>query len=680
MWIWLPIAQALKSLNLSKIPEMSIIKSNCQPNLQFSNINSELLTVVAVFRHGDRAPLKIKNEFWPKKECVSCENGCIVQNCEDGMITSKGFEQSKKLGAFIKDSYLSRFKNLREIKAYRTTLPRSYTTLRGVFIGMQMNEIPSRIEKSLVHSSVSNSIKNFFLNELKATTEDNTSLDYNKFDELVTSYCSKTPISCTNQNCDSFDLLNIYNDHISAFENVMKLAKESIITSGMNLGDLGVFLKGEIKNENTLSLLSSHDSTIIKVLQGLNIPVDAIPPYSSVVFIEVWKDSNNQKFVRVVYEGDTRKFGLYKEKYVDLQNFIDYLDMFNIPNSKVKNLHSNNRDVLDHKTNIENLATITKDVYKPIINEIKKDPELRKQSAFKTLLTHSVEKLKSGFSFLNSALAVGKQIRKNYLFGWFTGKKEEMITIKQNIETDEGDIVIHTIECPKSGKGNCKTVSKQKVDKKEEIYVKDRPTDQPKKKEPKLVNSEKPCTSCADKAPCASTKPPVETSSCPVKKSTPCEEKKANLEPKIPCSGTKLEDKLFESPKKSPCEKPIVEDCASNKPIKVDCPISKPIESTCPDKPKASPPCPLKVTPNDCPNKPLQSAFKGLSGSETTFKTQGCNIISRKTVPTSFFGPTPPSCPIAPLQPPQNPMPCYKDQFSPQPTDEFYDPGLSFFK
>ena len=613
MWELIGLVAAASTLHLSEIREMDVIRPNCDPQMKFINLNAELINLVAVFRHGDRAPLKIKNEFWRNKTCVECEDKCNTIKCEDGMVTMKGFSQSQRLGKFIKDFYIPRFRKLEKVEAFKTTLDRTYTTLRGVFDGLDMSNIPVQTEEALVHSSFSNAIKKYFLKELKSKTHKKTTFDYYKFDEIVTSYCSKTPISCENSVCDREYLLDIYNDHLKAFINVSALSKDHFITSGVSLGDLGHFIKREVKKENTLSLVSSHDSTLIKLLQGLNVTLDSVPPYSSVVFIEIWKDAKNKKFVRVIYEGKVLKIGLYKEKFVNLKNFIDYLDMYNIPNAQVKDIEIDFNSELDTKQDLEEAADATKDAYKPIIKEIKKDPILKNHKKFSSSFIEPLQILKNGFSFLRSALREYSPDKKQYLFGWFKSKSdEEMITIKQNVENDKGEIEIHTIECPKSGKGNCKTISKQKVESKNAEQK------SPIKKVDKenfgptcAANESKPCNSCEAKP-------------------KPCEIKK----PKTVCEANE--------------EEPIEKSC-------------------CESKPKSS--CSKKELPSDCSSKkscdldPIPTSFNGLPGTETTFKTQGCSIVGKsEPVSTSCGEPKPSPCSnfpsVLPLR--ENPMPCMK--------------------
>jgi hypothetical protein len=633
-------------LAMNELPFIPKLEMNCEQKLKFNNADAELINLVAVFRHGDRAPLKIKNELWRNKVCISCNGDCSRVPCDDGMVTMKGFIQSKNLGEFIKKFYVPKFRSIKSTFAFRSQLPRSYTTIRAVFEGLDIS-VGVQMEKSLMNDYLTTSIKNYILKEKKLKIKTDSSFEYAQFDHLITSYCNGMPFMCNGPDCNSANVERKYSHQLKSFLNVLDLTRNNFITNGISLGDLGNFIKTETLRENSISLVSSHDSTIIKLLQGLNIPVEFVPPYSSTVFIEVWKTFDQKKFVRVVYEGEVKEIGLYNEKMIEMKNFIRYLDMFNIPNSKLKSLSKLNKlkSLGNSNTNIRELAKITEDIYQPILNEMKNDTDLKKYSFLRSLLlSNPFLMIRDGISYLRSFLFNQSENYENtsqHLFGWFESKKEEIIEIKQNVEDEDGSTHILIIQCPKNGNGNCKTVSKQKVEN-GNIKIKKDENDSNKKtdkneKDPKIVDSgscEKakintPCDNPKINTPCEKLNTPCEKLNTPCEKlNTPCE--KANT----PCE--KANTTCDGSKTNMPCETPRVlhsdiDPIGSNK----SCDIKNLLP--CDNAPKQ--PCSDPVVMKQI-EKPITSAFETLPGTETVFKTQGCNLIN-KTIPQTFFGPRP---------------------------------------
>ena len=75
-------------------------------------------------------------------------------------------------------------------------------------------------------------------------------------------------------------------------------------------------------SSDKLVLLSTHDSKLSKVSNGIKIDYDNILSNTSAIFIELWKNKD-QEFVKINYEGEYKKFGIRNK--MDFMNKIEFL-------------------------------------------------------------------------------------------------------------------------------------------------------------------------------------------------------------------------------------------------------------------------------------------------------------------------------------------------------------------
>lgn len=359
----------LKKLNLRDSREMNALAPNCAANYALPAISGELVTLVAIFRHGDRAPLAIKGREWTAKSCIVCNGTCKSKTCTEGMLTKKGYVQSKKLGAFIRKRYQPIFRELKTIVGYHSSYERSISTLHGVLAGLNEDASQVKQENTIVSASNSKILKNIIMNYQVGGLKKKSPDDYKVFDEIISHYCSDTPYDCSMFNCNAQKILSFVDKQQEDFVEYTNLIRSNIMSMGITLGDFGMFLKKEMMRRNTISLISGHDSLIIKVLAGLNAVVTKFPPYSSAIFVEVWRlPGRAEEFVRVVYDGQIQEVGLYKEKYISFTNFIKYLDMYNNANSKIGDVISGDKLVNDN--DIMNAMKYVNEAYDPIIKAV----------------------------------------------------------------------------------------------------------------------------------------------------------------------------------------------------------------------------------------------------------------------------------------------------------------------
>lgn len=630
---------ATKNIQLKDVKELSRIDRSCDSTHKFiNNSQGRLVNLISIFRHGDRVPLSIQSNAWRNKACIQCEGNCKSVKCSNGMLTKKGYVQSKKLGDFIKKSYLQKISNIETIYGYHSKLERSISTLHGVLAAIDHGQYVIELDDTIISGPNETLLKNYFLRKQLERVRKLNSRDYMVYDEIISGYCSGTAFDCSRFTCNPQKILSFVEKQQNNLIYSSNVIRTSPIAMGISFGRFGELLKKEVVRRNSMTLISGHDSTIIKALSGLNIPLKTFPGYTSAVFIEVWEHPNKINYVRVVYNGEVMKFGLYAEEYVELDSFIKYIEMFSKTNSKIKEF--NKSDTLDAKniSGIQTMAEKIKEAYNPLIEELERNG-IR-------FSTKQVEDYDEDFIMNTDSV-----LSKSFLFGF--GKKSEPEKHRMEIEIEDkktGKTKIRVIECEKDDKKKCK-----------EIEVKDKDavdqSDNKKSTDSKnieIIKSDE-CkskdNSCNAKkvSPCEKKSPSCDNdkaSSCEDKKASPCNDKVS------PCNNDKA------SPcndKASPCEDKKVSPCNDK-------------ASSCEKNPsgceKKSPSCEKKSSVCDQPVNPLanlnkdpkiktvcdgKSAFDNLPGKCKFFDNTDCEYFQK----------------IA------NPKPCdtVKEEFLPQPRD-----------
>lgn len=507
-----------KSLMLSDIKEFQSLERNCGAKQSFSPVNAKLINLIALFRHGDRAPLRISDKIWESKSCINCESNCLTIPCKHGMLTKKGYIQAKKLGEYIKKTYFNQMNKLKALKGLHSGYDRAISTLHGVVLGINDSNIKYTVAKedSIVSNSNHKILKNIIISNELRKFKDKKIGDYKLYDELLVNYCTQTPLDCSLYDCDAKSILSFINKQQKEFLEYSDIVKSNMMSLGLSLGTFGVFLSNEIQKTGNITLVSGHDSLIVKVMNGLNIDIKKFPAYISVIFMETWQDQSNNRFIRVIYDGEVQKYGLYNEEYISVENFVKYLEMLNNSNKNVEKAIGN-RNIREYsKSEISNIIS---NAYKPLLKAVKK--------------------------YKNSSNLVGEDLNSN----------SDIIKVYLTENEDKKD--------DKKGdkKGKTETKNAVKEIKTETICVK---TNCNKEKSP----CDKAKTTECDKA----------KSPCDKSNNTQCD--KANITPAVasPCSNVSSCNKSSNSPvvvspcdkAKSPCDKlntsPLASSCGNLSP------------------------------------------------------------------------------------------------------------------
>ncbi|ELA41881.1 uncharacterized protein VICG_01065 [Vittaforma corneae ATCC 50505] len=374
MWIFIASVLALKkTLQLRDVSELSSLDRNCSATQSFTDNPAELVGLVAIFRHGDRAPLTVESDVWRKKSCIKCDETCRSQPCSDGMLTKKGYIQAKKLGKYIKKYYRAKFHILDSLTGYHSSYERSISTLHGVLAGLNEWHYEIFRENSIVSASNVKILKNIILNAKLSEFKKRNLQEYKIYDEIIADFCSETPFSCSKFSCDPKKILSFVTDQQNDLLEYVNLIRSNIMAMGITLGEFGEFLKKEMLKRRAITLISGHDSLIVKILSSLNADIKKLPSYTSAVFLEIWKDKHQNEFVRMVYDGSVEKFGLYNEEYVSFDNFIKYIDMFNNANRQIGTVINGDTQRLLTNNEIRQATAITYNAYAPLVDAIQRN-------------------------------------------------------------------------------------------------------------------------------------------------------------------------------------------------------------------------------------------------------------------------------------------------------------------
>lgn len=570
-----------QTVDLSSLPDLEEFKEQCHPKWGSVDSPFKLSQLIVVFRHGSRAPLKMRGSEWEHKQCETCSAGCKTQACEEGLLTLEGFDQSKKLGRFINKFYVPKFSSLQGIRGFYSKIERTFTTLNGVIQGIGIPNYSIAMEPSLINNPNSTQVKTILSNRDGMETEKNGQGNYYIYDNMVTSMCSGVLFDCTSFSCDPKKIYKFMKSQEAQFIESMEKIRTNLTANGVSLGKFGSFLEEILSGRNNIALISGHDSTLIKLLIGLGIKLDRIPAYSSAVFLEVWKQPGGKEFVRVVYNGKTQKIGLYREEYVEFDQFIKYLAMFNKLNDVLDNNTDINSESVKPPHKLNEMAQSATRIYKPLLTELKNRDIIHNSSLISEEI---VESPKTGLKRTLSNLVAPM---KQFLFGgWFGGSKKDKkakteIKVMEIKNKDTGQTNYQIIECDKDGKKNCRAISND-GDKDKGKPAGSEKQDSCKSEDSKSKRQE----SCA----------------CGASKSNKCESEK---ETSCGCSSKKIDRCDMEKESVSP-----------------SCQVKAMLENSCGTEETS---CEAKKAP--CESGP-KSAFDGLPGTCKMFSNSNCEALN----------------------------------------------------
>ncbi|ELA42722.1 uncharacterized protein VICG_00037 [Vittaforma corneae ATCC 50505] len=381
----------------------------CNPKYGEVTENMSLERLIVFARNGDRSPEQGRNKGWSKRICIKCRRTrCFLVHCEHGMLTVKGYKQGHDLAGFIKKEYYPRFsyKNISYVR--RRKHPFHDYIQKRTFNNTDYNQIINNvnmgenIDGSDMKSAVSNNVDSstgsifadvkiqgyFYKNNrnyvfLRSITE---ALEYSsltlhpvsnlgckkecldvrnslfskndtkelisggEFDRIIGSLCNEVPIECSRFDCDLMKMEDYMTQMRMNFEDNLAKMKEDITSTAVDFGELSQFILSILTN-NDISIVSVTGETLVTLLAGLNTKNSKLVPYASAVFIELWKDKKGKEFYGVKYNGKRMKIGLFKEDFVEKDQFVKFLKMFAKHNSRIAeickiNIKSMNKDEL----------------------------------------------------------------------------------------------------------------------------------------------------------------------------------------------------------------------------------------------------------------------------------------------------------------------------------------------
>ncbi|KAL6121055.1 pxylp1 [Nucleospora cyclopteri] len=444
----------------------------CRPNYSYITDSNSLTKVITIFRHGNRSPLRFNNR-WNERHCMKCNtDDCTMYKCQNGDLSIKGYEQGNELGKFIKNNYLSKFNKNIKIHGMHTGVNRTVAMLKAVVKGMEEDHETLNVSyeenASILDTNNCQAAKKAMLSPMKMAD-----VDIPKFDITMASICNDVKYDCTGVGCDYSKIQEFLENINFQFEDKMSEFRENIVINGMSFSYLAQLLEEISGSADPVTLISAHDSTLNRILNGLNISNSKIPAYASAIFIEFYKKPSGQEFIKINYDGKIVRFGYYKEKHVEKAEFMKYLKTFSKRNKKIENICSK---IIDNDSStVITAKNQLSDLFKPLLKSLstKKIGTLPKLPV----------KTPNASAALNTVSKNLKKLvlpdRSNLFFGLFGGTKS---TAKCD-ETTELDVVQ-----PQPKKEVKKEVKKEEKPKK---VIK--PEDYPKYKEIKTCEKGSKC-------------------------------------------------------------------------------------------------------------------------------------------------------------------------------------------
>ncbi|KAL0265907.1 UNVERIFIED_CONTAM: hypothetical protein PYX00_011624 [Menopon gallinae] len=298
--------------------------------------------VIVIHRHGDRAPVTMKESKWEEKTCVSCVRGdrgsigpCGERKCESGDLTVKGYEQLKKLGRFVKEQYGTLLGDtdgsLSEIDMRATAAPRTYSSLFGLVNGIKRTEhleyvnIPAD-DSLLVPEScrrLNEVMKAQGRERYKSINTSKRAFDPMKTaDNYWTHMCNDVAINCNVLDCSEKTIWEYLDASSSIWKEQAKVVNENESILRILFGKFAGELAEIIVSDTRVHIYSVHDGSLSSVLAGLGARVYERPPYGSAIFIERWTDKKNDKFVRVVYNNRVCRTLIDGDTNIPLDKFL----------------------------------------------------------------------------------------------------------------------------------------------------------------------------------------------------------------------------------------------------------------------------------------------------------------------------------------------------------------------
>lgn len=394
---------------------MADFKFLCKSEYEKPPLNLDLLKLIVFVRNGDRSPEKGENNGWKKKMCLNCKSKeCSLVHCNNGMLTVKGYKQGYDLGTFIKREYYPKFykkdvkyinnrnhvffdygknavrgrsiisnkENHRiennktnsgrddlqpdiKVNAYYYNTKKNYVFLRSILDSLDYSEAKVKKINRLECSPKCLDLRN----ALFSKNDSERLVSGVEFDKVITSFCNDVPIDCSRFECDLMKMNDYLVQEKLNFEDSLAKMKEDIVSVAIDFGNLSQFILDILGNED-ISIVSATSETLITLLAGLNTQNNDLIPYAGAVFIELLRDKVGNEFYSVVYNKKRMEFGMFKEKYVEKNEFERFLKMFATNSKKITEICKHNIKSFDKNGLLEFKKQKLKNMFDPLIQKL----------------------------------------------------------------------------------------------------------------------------------------------------------------------------------------------------------------------------------------------------------------------------------------------------------------------
>jgi hypothetical protein len=304
----------------------------CNSSYRFYESPMNLLKVISIFKNGDKSPQNISHSKWNKRFCTVCNTKeCRISHCGENQLTIKGYEQGKALGNHINSYYRQKItKSI--ISSYYTDDTLAISFLQSVLSAF------SQENKSIEHLEKSSPCDQLISSYYQECAKDNLF-----FDRIASSLCNDIEMSCAGLDCSISSIGSILSDKQMQYEDNAARMRENAYLNGISFYKVARFLQERIEGPESIVLVSIDNDMLSRIISGLNIRSNIMPSYSSAVFIEIWEDLESKQFVRVIYNSEVQRIGIYQEQLVEKKDFLRYLHFFSKNINKVEQKCSNSK-------------------------------------------------------------------------------------------------------------------------------------------------------------------------------------------------------------------------------------------------------------------------------------------------------------------------------------------------
>ncbi|KAF7702685.1 Counting factor 60 [Cucumispora dikerogammari] len=351
--------------------------------------NMKLKKILVINRHGDRMPINYEHrDLFSFISCVSCiEENCSIGVCKEGQLTEKGYEQMESLGKHISEEYQEILIDIKEkdISLRTTVIERTQSSLNGILKGLKRGliasgtkilfepEIKIELIQNLDEYTVSNGaslideaisdiyplVTNLVTIESLTPSAEIDSLLYLKpckatakilakdlkmptikenVDETLVALCNNIYEPCEKYNCDEDYKNKTIKQYFDAWKLHSLAIKENNFLAKIYFGRFAKELLDFINDSKKMSINSSHDNSISLILSGLKTNFVEKPPLGSAIFLEIWADSENNEFLRIIFNNKILKSDIFDGINIPIRVVKEYAKIMTVDQNELKRM------------------------------------------------------------------------------------------------------------------------------------------------------------------------------------------------------------------------------------------------------------------------------------------------------------------------------------------------------